>query len=206
MLEDYTRTGIPWEAPPVRAGRLEEAVPIIKGLLAGETVSFAGEHYQIDGLPGVPAAVQRPHIPLLIGAGGPRLLSFAAREADIVSVVMRARREGGLALDIDTAAVAAKITRIRSAAGDRLSQIELNVLLQGVFVTDDPQAAADELSQRWEIPAGSLLDSPYLLFGTVDEIVERHQQRRAQLGISYISVFDRDWAAFHPVVARLAGT
>lgn len=77
---------------------------------------------------------------------------------------------------------------------------------EGVFVTDDRQAAAEELSTSWETPAASLLDSPYLLFDTADEIAESLQQRRELLGISYISVFDRHWEALNPDVEWLART
>jgi len=206
LLADYTPSGIPWDAPGVRAGRLEEAVAIITRLLEGETVTFAGRHYTIDDLPADPRPVQQPRPPIMLGVGGPRLLTFAARHADIVSVVMSSRREGGLVMDMDTATVAGKVALVRRAAGERFAQLELNVLLQGVFATDNPQAAAEELSSSWETPAATLLDSPYLLFGTVDEIVATLQQRRVQLGISYITVFDRDWDALNPVVERLAGT
>ena len=46
----------------------------------------SGEHYQVTGLEGFPKPVQRPHPPIVIGGGGPRVLRFAAREADIVGI------------------------------------------------------------------------------------------------------------------------
>jgi probable F420-dependent oxidoreductase len=205
LLEDYSTTGIAWDAPGIRAGRMEEAVAIINRLLEGETVTFAGQHYTINELPPSLLPVQQPRPPLMIGAGGPRMLAFAARHADIVSIVMSSRREGGLMMDINTATVAEKIARVREAAGERFDRIELNVLLQGVYVTNDRQAAAEELAVVWETPATMLLDSPYLLLGTVDEIVAILQQRREELGISYYSVFDRHSEAINPVVERLAG-
>ncbi len=206
MLEDYTRTGIPWDAPKIRAERMEEAVAIILPLLEGKSVTFAGTHYTIDDLtPDVrPAQIPRP--PLMIGAGGPRMLAFAARHADIVSVVFTSKREGGLILDIDAATVAGKIQRVRKAAGDRVGDVEINILLQGVHATNDRQAVAEQLSSDWKTSAAALLDSPYLLFGTVDEIEETLRERRENLGISYIAVFDRHWEALNPVVERLAGT
>ncbi len=206
MLEDYTTTGIPWEAPGVRAGRMEEAVTIITRLLEGETVTFHGQHYTINELPPSVVPVQQPRPPLMIGAGGPRMLAFAAEHAEIVSVVFTSRREGGLALDFDTASVAAKIDRVREAAGDRIDQIELNTLLQGVFSADQRDAAANDLSSALDTPADAFFDSPYFLFGSSDEIVETLQRRRQELGISYYSVFDRHWETLNPVVERLAGT
>lgn len=206
LLDDYTRTGISWDTPGVKAGRLEEATTIVKGLLAGETVSFTGMHYALNNLTLDPRPVQRPRPPLMLAAGGRRMLGFAAREVEIISVVMSTLRGGGLEMDIDTAAVSGKIERVREAAGERFDQIELNLLLQRVVVTDDAPAAADEMSTAWETPAATLLDSPYLLFGTTDQIVATLQQRREQLGFSYISVFDRHADALNPVVERLAGT
>jgi hypothetical protein len=50
-----------------------------------------------------------------------------------------------------------------------------------------------------------VLESPYVLIGTVDEIVEDIQARRERWGISYYSVFEPYVDAFAPVVARLAG-
>jgi probable F420-dependent oxidoreductase len=205
LLEDYTKTGISWDAPGVRAGRMEEAVEIIDGLLRGETVTFSGEHYTISDLPPSVLPVQQPRPPLMIGAGGPRMLAFAAQHADIVSVVFSSRREGGLALDFDTASVAAKIARVRDAAGNRFDQIEMNTLLQGVFTTDEREAAANDLSAALDTPVEAFFDSPYFLFGSPDEIAATLVQRREELGISYYSVFDRHWEAMSPVVERLAG-
>ena len=205
MLEDYTRTGIPWDAPGIRAGRMEEAVSIIIRLLEGESVTFTGQHYSIDDLAPSVLPVQQPRPPLMIGAGGPRMLTFAAHHADIVSVVFSSRREGGLMLDLDTVAVAGKIARVRKAAGDRFTQIELNVLLQGVFSADERQAASEEWSAAMELPPAAFFDSPYFLFGSADEIAATIQHRREELGISYYSVFDRHAEALNPVVERLAG-
>jgi hypothetical protein len=47
-------------------------------------------------------------------------------------------------------------------------------------------------------------ETPYLLIGTVDEIVAILQSRRDRWGISYVVVFEWDMEAFSPVVARLS--
>jgi probable F420-dependent oxidoreductase len=206
MLEDYTKSGIPWEAPGVRAGRMEEAVQIITQLLEGKTVTFAGKHYTIDELPPSVLPVQQPRPPLMIGAGGPRLSAFAARHADIFSVVFSSKREGGLALDFDSASVAAKIAHVREAAGNRFDQIELNTLLQGVFSATERDSAASDLSAALNTPGEVFFDSPYFLFGSTDEIADTLLRRRDDLGITYYSVFDRHWETLSPVVERLAGS
>ena len=123
LREEYDETGIRFDAPGTRVGRLEEAVTIIKGLLAGERVTFAGRHYTIadlEGRPTRPAAAP----PIAIGGGGRRTLTLAAREASIVGLVPRARRDGsGLDLnDLSDAATREKLEWVRSAAGERLTR------------------------------------------------------------------------------------
>ncbi len=73
-------------------------------------------------------------------------------------------------------------------------------------MTEDRRGAADELAQRWSaLTAGDILDSPFVLLGSLDEIVAQLVARRARWGLSYYVVFDAALAAFAPVVARLAG-
>lgn len=200
LPDNFQKTGVPFETAGIRAGRLEESVRIIKALLRGETVSFQGEHYTIDELPGFPKPVQQP-LPILMGAGGPRMLDFAAREADIIGVAPPALPEGGIKLAVEADSVERQIDRIRAAAGERFDDIELNILQQRVIVTDDRQAAAEELAGQWEKPAADLLESPHVLIGTHAQMADDLRQRRERFGFSYITVFERDLEAFAPVIA-----
>lgn len=210
LRAEYDQTGIPFEAPGTRVERLEEAVTIIKGLLAGERVTFAGRHYTIADLDGRPTPVQRPHPPIAIGGGGRRTLTLAAREASIVGLVPRARRDGsGLDLaDLSDAATREKLEWVRAAAGDRFDSLEINTLIQAVAVTVPEQrtAAADQLASRFNVARDVVLETPYVLLGTIEEMCETLRQRRERYGISYLTVFERDMEVFAPVVARLAGT
>ena len=208
LREEYDQTGIPFDAPGTRIERLEEAVTIIKRLLAGERVTFAGRHYAIADLEGRPTPVQRPHPPIAIGGGGRRTLTLAAREATIVGLVPRARRDGsGLDLaDLGDAATREKLEWVRAAAGARFDSLELNTLIQAVAVADQRNAAADQLAARFKVDRDVVLETPYVLLGTVKEISETVWRRRERYGFSYLTVFERDMEAFAPVVARLAGT
>jgi hypothetical protein len=79
--------------------------------------------------------------------------------------------------------------------------------VQRVAVTDHRYLAAEELAGRWpQLSSADILHSPYVLLGTVDQIVEDLQMRRERWGISYYVIFERDMDTFAPVVARLAGT
>lgn len=203
--ENYTRSGIPFESPGVRAGRLIESVQIIKQLLGQQPVTFAGQHYTLAELPGyLPEGIAPP--PLMIGAGGRRMLAFAAREADIIGIIPQALPGGGLDLtEIAAGPLEAKIALVRQATVGRATPPELNMLLQVVSVTPDRQRVAEEVGSRWGLSAEAVLASPAALIGTVEEIVETLLERRERLGLSYITVFDRDMRTFAPVVARLAG-
>lgn len=206
LREEYDQAGIPFDAPGTRIDRLVEALAILKGLLAGERVTLTGRYYAIAELPGRPYPVQRPHPPILIGGGGRRTLSLAAREASIVGLVPRARRDGGGLdrADFGEAALRQKVEWVRAAAGDRLEALELHALIQAVVVSDR-RTATKQLAGRFSVPPELLLESPYVLVGSVDEICETLRQRRERYGISYLTVFDRDLEAFAPVVAQLAG-
>ena len=92
---EYQLAGLMFDPPGVRASRFEEAVGLITRLLAGEVVEHRGEHYRLRGLPGSPRPVQQP-VPILIGGGGPRMMRFAARSAEIVGFVPRSLPGGGL--------------------------------------------------------------------------------------------------------------
>ena len=208
LREEYDQTGIRFDAPGTRVGRLEEAVTIIKGLLAGERVTFAGRHYTIADLEGRPTPVQRPHPPIAIGGGGRRTLTLAAREASLVGLVPRARRDGsGLDLsDLSDAATREKLEWVRSAAGERFDSLEINALIQAVVVADQRMTAADQLASRFKVAREVVLETVYVAVGTIDEICETLRQRRERHRISYLTVFERDMEAFAPVVERLAGT
>lgn len=211
MKPEYERAGIPFERAGVRIERMEEAIRIVKGLFADGPVDFAGHYYTVTGFEGFPKPVQRPHPPLHIGGGGQRLLSIAAREADIVGFIPRARDDGqGQDLtDATPEALEQKIAWVREAAGERFADLELGILVAQVLTTEDREQAAQfiasTLAAGFNVSTDVILQAPYLLLGTVDQICEDLLVRRERYGISYISVFEPSLEALAPVVARLAG-
>ncbi len=208
LRAEYERVGIPFHAPRVRVDRLGESVRIVKGLLAGETVTVTGQHYTVTDLPGLPRPVQQPRPPLLIGGGGRRMLELAAREADIVALAPRVRADGS-GLDVPDASAAAldrKVRWVREAAGARFAAVELNLLAFVTRVTGDRRAEAERVAAQFEAPVDLVLETPHLLLGTEDELVVQLEGQRARYGISYVVVFEDSLNAFAPVVARLGGT
>src|SRR3954451_19305020 len=74
---DYDRSGIPMDAPKVRVDRMIEHAKVLRGLFAGGSFSFSGEHYTITDLEGTPAPHRPGGPPILIAGGARRVLRFA---------------------------------------------------------------------------------------------------------------------------------
>jgi probable F420-dependent oxidoreductase len=205
LAEEYGQLGIPLDPVGVRMSRFEEAVQIIKQYFHKEEVTFSGKYYQIQGLKTIAKAVQKPHPPIYIGGGGKRVLSFAAREADIVGLAARNNAHG---LDWSTALSEAnleKVQWIREAAGERFAELEFSTTVFIVAVTDHGRGAAQGISQRVGLAPEQVFDCTHMLVGSVEQIVEELQRRREVLGISSIEIPRDHMETFAPVVARLAG-
>jgi probable F420-dependent oxidoreductase len=211
IRSEYEQAGLHFDRGRTRVERLSEAVAIIKGLLSGERVTFSGRHYRVTGHAIAPIPTQKPHPPILIGGNGPLLLALAAREADIVGLSGITFKSGGAAApDLagwTLSSVDERVQRIREIAGEeRYARLELNALVQRVVVTEDRHKAAEELTSRWpQLSSDDILQSPYVLIGTVDQMVEALTARRERWDISYYVVQEPYMDDFAPVVARLAG-
>ncbi len=210
MRSEYEQAGLGFDSGATRVERLAEAVAIVKRLLTGEKVSFVGRHYRVTDHTIYPLPVQRPRPPILIGGNAERLLTLAAREADIVGLTGITFRRGGAEPDVSdfrAAVVDDQVRLVQEVAGDRFDRLELNALVQRVVVTDDRWKAVEALPSRWaRLSAEEILESPYVLIGTVDALVEDLLARRARWGISYYLVFEPYAQELAPVVARLAST
>jgi probable F420-dependent oxidoreductase len=212
---EYEMAGIPFEPGAIRFERLTETVQITKLAFAGEQFSFAGTHYQVQEYTPYPQPVQPGGPPVVMGGGGPRLLTFAGAHADIVSIVPAAAAEGGLrASHLSLASLRKKSARVREAAGARATDQEVNILVFDVVISADRRAAATsylhEIEARLEgfvidgaLTVDDLLDSPYVLFGTPAQIAEHLIGVREETGASYISVFPHLMDEFQPVLTRL---
>jgi len=211
IRSEYDQAGLRFDRGAIRVDRLAEAVTIIKRLLKGEQTTVAGQHYQVAGHVISTHSVQKPHPPILIGGNGPRLLALAAREADIVGFSGITFRGGGvLPPDLSSWRLSGVDERVRlvgeTAGEERFARLELNALLQRVILTDHRGSAAEELASRWtQLNADEILQSPYVLIGTVEHMVEEVLARRQRWGISYYTVQEPYLDTFAPVVARLAG-
>ena len=208
---EYAGAGIPFDPPGVRVDRLEESIQVLKGLFGATPFTFAGKHYAVTGLDGYPKPVQRPHPPILIGAAGNRMLSIAAREADIIGFQTVSTAHGAMTDDPNgrlASTVRERVDQVRRIAGERFDRIELS-LVATVVLTERRRQAAERLARErgWSgMSVEHVLEMPSVFIGPVDHIADEMRVRRARYGFSYYVVLDRALDTVAPLVQRLAGT
>jgi probable F420-dependent oxidoreductase len=176
---DYARLGLTFDRGGARVDRLASALPIIRAELERE---------------GFPRPVQEPRPPILIAAGGRRMLALAAEHADIVALAARP--------DEPEVALAERIAQLREAAPQRFDSLELNVNLAAVGAELAPQALAYLQMDLEELVR---VGSSVLLLGSPTEMCEELVRRREALGVSYFTVPASSMEVFAPVVEALAG-
>jgi probable F420-dependent oxidoreductase len=200
MTSDYERAGI-------RIERLAEAIDVLKGCFADGPFDFAGDHYRITGLDSQPKPVQRPHPPLVVAGGGPRILGLAARTADVVGINPDLGA-GVIGPDAGPSATAEatdeKVALVREAAGDRFETIELHSRVHLATIDSDPGALAEALAPAFGLTGEQALASPHALVGTVDQCVESLLERRERWGFSHMTWGADAMETMAPVVERLA--
>jgi probable F420-dependent oxidoreductase len=206
---DYEQSGIPYDPAVTRVDRLAEALAVVKGLWAGGCFSHTGRHYRITNHPGTPRPVQRPRPPILLGGGSRQVLSLAGREADIVNVNfdLRSGTVGShLGASATEAATKEKLCWVRDGAGRRFDELELGVTVYVAAVTDARDDVAAGIGRGFGLSAKDVLGTPHFLVGTLDEMADDLEHRRAELGFSYIAFSGGSWPELAPLVDRLAGT
>ena len=211
LKDEYEQIGLPFNTAGIRVERLQEALHVLRGLFTESPFTFAGKHYTITNLESFPKPLQKLYPPILVGAGGKRMLSIAAQEADIIGILPIALSNGTIS-DNPAERLASTITQkigwIRDAAGDRFEQIELNIIVS-LHITQNRQHRAEQILRErlWGnlVNQEDVLDMPSILIGSVEEITEKLYALREQHGLSYFVIPDSSIEEFAPVVAQLAG-
>jgi len=207
---EYEAAGLPFDPPGVRVDRLAEALQVFKGLFGAAPFTFAGRFYTVTKLDAFPKPMQRPHPPILVGAGGRRMLGIAAREANIIGIQTASLGTGRSVADpsgLLAETIAEKIGWVRQQAGARFDQIELSIV-SSVIVAENRREAAERLARErgWQgLSVERVFEMPSIFIGSVDQIVDEMQKRRERYGISYYVVSDRSLETVAPIVERIAG-
>lgn len=209
LEEDLTKTGIgTWDPPGTRVSRLFESIEALQQLFSGEAVNFDGKYYSIRDFTSVPTPMQDP-LPIMLGGGGKRMLSYAAKNAQIISILTQMSGTS----DTRKAAFEEQLQWIRDAGGYEREDLTIGVrvLFGAVAQAGEVRATAAE---RAIGPTGArvtggltvdeLLESPFGLIGSTTELVEHVRGVNERYGITYFTVSEPLAWELGPLIAELS--
>ncbi|MFD8497884.1 TIGR03621 family F420-dependent LLM class oxidoreductase [Amycolatopsis sp. NPDC059657] len=202
--EDFTHLGLPFDAPGVRIGRLAESVRILKQFWSGGEVDFSGRHYTVRAAPGQPFA----KVPLMLGGGGRRMLTLAAREADIVGFNATAASgtvDADMIRSMTAGSYAERVGWVREAAGERFAGLELQCLTPICQLVPDRAETIENIAKYSALTPEEIAESPAFLIGSAEEICETLEERREKFGFTYWVLPEAEMERFAPIVERLTG-
>ena len=206
---DFDVTGTPMRQPGLRIDRLRESIALLKQAFSGERLGFEGAHYSVKAHVGAPKPVQRPSPPIVIGGGGPKLLTLAAQEADKICVSPLNTREGEIAAQMGASmtqdATRSKVDLIRHVAGARYDEIEIMNVIYRSAVTSDYEAVAAQFGAEMGMSAEQAMQAEVFLIGTPSMIKDEIERRRELYDVSYYVLLDAAIDEFAPIVDAFTG-
>lgn len=206
LKTDYEETGVSFESPGSRIERLAESLVIMRTLWSEGEVTFSGRHYSVVGARCEPRPSSLPSI--IVGGGSKRILTLAAKEANIVGVntsLASIAKGEEISADATPAHYDRCLSWVREVSGDRFDSLELQVTTVAAMVVGSRRAAVRSAAMLG-FEGEEALDFPTLLVGTEDELCERLIERRERWGFSNVVVPGESMESFAPIVARLAGS
>ncbi|MBO0884085.1 MAG: LLM class F420-dependent oxidoreductase [Mycobacterium sp.] len=154
---------------------------------------------RVDYLEHVTAYLKEHHgsVPILIAGNGDRLLTVAARHADIIGLT--GARVGAVADPL-----AERVKFVRDAAGDRFADLELNLAITAV-PTDNSEIPDLSLTRRFSptLTDDELLAMPAVLSGSPRDMADRLRGYRESYGLTSFTVQESRAEAFAKVIAEL---
>jgi probable F420-dependent oxidoreductase len=138
-----------------------------------------------------------PTAPILIAGNGDRVLTLAARHADIIGLT------GAKVRAVDDP-LAERIEFVRNAAGDRFDSLELNLAITAL--PPDGETVPDlRMTRRYapDLSHEEIMSMPSVLGGSPREIANTLSGYREKYGITCFTVQDNHLDNFAKVIAEL---
>ncbi|GAA2497259.1 TIGR03621 family F420-dependent LLM class oxidoreductase [Actinocorallia cavernae] len=189
VREEHDAAGLPFGSAGERVDHLRCTVEELARLLGSE-------EYQ--------PRPEQARVPLLIGGNGDRMLRLTAEHADIAAF-SGARTGSTRSLEPLTAdELDERVARYREFAAGRAEPAELNLLIQQVAVTDDPDTALKSVLERQpHLTLEAALALPIMLVGPLEDVVAKIRAQRERYGFTNLTVLEPQMEAFAPVIERL---
>ncbi len=160
---------------------------------------FPGARARVEYLEHVTTYLKEHHpsVPVLIAGAGDRLLTIAARHADIIGLTGASPRSSGDPL-------AERVEFIRNAAGERFAGLELNLAITAVSPAggETPDLS---MTRRYtpELSEQELLELPTVLSGSTQAIADKLRTHRDNYGVTSFTVQENHVDSFAKVIAKL---
>ena len=137
---EHLALGVPYPAISERFERLEETLQIVQQMWSDDEGPFEGTHYRLAETINIPAAVQKPRPPILIGGGGEKkTLRLVAQYADACNLFAG-----------DVEATAHKLDVLRAHCdelGRDFSEIKLTMMAGALNPVGDPDGFLAAMEQ-----------------------------------------------------------
>lgn len=210
--EEFDALGMTMPPLPARLDRLEETLQVARQLFDKRLSTFEGEYITTRDLPASPTFDTAPN--LLVGGSSNRIMEMAGRYADVVDMVGSLLKVGPDAgRTIHDKHVNARVRQARTTADDLAERMQVadeasraagrnsNCVRASVQVyytafcssQTEIQRAEDELCAKWAfMPTQSLVECPFLLIGSPQQMAETLLDRQERFGLSQIMLQERD--------------
>ncbi len=209
---DYDITGLAYDRPGRRIARLAETIDILEKYWAAGEFEHSGEHYSAQGSEPRIRAFQDRRVPLFVGGGGDKILTLAARTADIIGVHINLN---GGAFTIGTGAANQEQGVVQDVMEQRLELIRANIpegkdpVLQIFFMEvregASPLEAAESVAPTFGITPEQVVESPYFLVGPPEAMAEKVRSIYERYGISYFTCREDHLGIMAELLPRLLG-
>ncbi|MFF9706901.1 LLM class F420-dependent oxidoreductase [Streptomyces griseofuscus] len=189
VREEHDAAGLPFGSAGERVDHLRCTVEELARLLGSE-------EYQ--------PRPEQARVPLLIGGNGDRMLRLTAEHADIAAF-SGVRTGSTRSLEPLTAdELDERVARYREFAAGRAEPAELNLLIQQVAITDDPDTALKAVLERQpHLTLEAALALPIVLVGPLEDVVAKIRAQLERYGFTNLTVLEPQMEAFAPVIERL---
>jgi probable F420-dependent oxidoreductase len=206
---EWSQIGRERPSPSARIDRFEEVVRAVVALLAGDSVTTQGKHVSLANARLQVSLTAAPK--LLVGGGNRRLVRLGCVLADVVEL-------GGIGRTLadghyheprwSPAQVDSAVAAFESGCDASGRRPRLGALVQRLEITDDAEPAVRRyLDQVGKVIPGEMIPSvqdvlecPYVLVGTVDELLSKLRRLHERWGFARFTVRDLEQAA--ELVAR----
>jgi probable F420-dependent oxidoreductase len=194
LRDEYHAHDYPYPTNRQRLDQLREAIKLIKVMWTEEVPTYHGPFFKIEKAYNHPRPIQKPHPPIMVGGSGHKLLEISAAEADIANLappLTRGHLETAALVKFDKPRLKRKIAMLHelaAAAGRAPESIELSSLCTLMLSREKSEAdgAAAGMMRAIGFPSPEAVrESPSVLCGTPEQVLQELRSRVEELGITY---------------------